>query len=445
MAKKIERTLCVETSEKIGEKVRVCGWVAVVRSHGKIVFFDLVDRSGVVQVVASGGGDVVKPQYAVEILGEVQKRPSSMVNSKMVTGEVEISLTDLNILSKSEEMPIDMGSEELNLELPTLLDLRGLTLRHPKQKAILKVGEVVIDSFRKALQEKGFTEFQSPLIVPEIAEGGAEVFEVKYFGNKAFLSQSPQLYKQIMVGAFERVYSVNKIFRAEPSVTTRHITEVVSLDAEFGFIDSWRDIIDMASYVVKYIFKEVEEKCKAELTICRATLPKIGKEIPCIKLREAQEIIFKRTGVDHRKEKDLSPDDEREICKWAEEEKGSELVFVSHYPTKARPFYTYPDPDDPDFNQGVDLIGRGVEWMTGGRRIENYQTLVEHAKRWGVDLKKIDLYLQAFKYGMPPEGGFAFGAERITQGLLGIKNIRETVAFPRDMERVDVSFSSSKS
>jgi len=438
----MERTLICETPKAVGKEVLLKGWVNTKRDHGKITFVDLRDRSGIVQVVGSGGElSSLKPEYVVEIAGEVKKRPENLVNPKLKTGEIEVEAKKVTVLSKAEELPFDMGKEVLDLTLPVLLDNRAITLRHPTQKAILKVQEVIIDAFRKALKEKDFVEFQAPSIIPEIPEGGADVFEVKYFDHKAYLAQSPQLYKQIMTGVFERVFSVNKIFRAEPSVTTRHLAEVVSLDAEFGFIDSWLDVVEMAEYTIRYILKEVSEKCEKKLAMFNATIPQIKDKIPVVKLREAQEIIFKRTKIDNRKEKDLSPEDERAICEWALEEKGSELVFVSHYPTKSRPFYTYPDPDDPEFNQGFDLIGRGFEWMTGGRRIENYELLVEHAKEWGVNIEKIGLYLQAFKYGMPPEGGFAFGAERITQGILGLKNIREGTAFPRDMERVDFRLS----
>ncbi len=412
------------------------GWVYVVRDHGKITFLDLVDGSGMVQCIGENL-EKVTPQTVIEIEGLVKKRPEKLINPKLALGDLEIEISSLKILSKASEMPFDIGKEDLDLELPTLLDYRALTMRHPKQKAILKIQTEVVDSFREALKAKDFVEFQAPSIIPEVPEGGAQVFEVKYFDHKTYLAQSPQLYKQIMVGVFERVFSVNKIFRAEPSVTTRHLTEVVSLDAEFGFIDSWLDVAEMAEYTIKYIFESVKKNCAEEIKLLGASLPVVSDKIPVVKLREAQEIIFKRTGVDHRTEKDLAPEDEREICKWAMEEKGSELVFVSHFPTKSRPFYTYPDPDEPEFNQGFDLIGKGVEWLTGGRRIENYETLVAHAKEWKVDTKKIDIYLQAFKYGMPPEGGFAFGAERITQGIIGLKNIREATAFPRDMERVD--------
>lgn len=438
----MKRTLICETPKAVGKEVLLKGWVNTKRDHGKITFVDLRDRSGIVQVVGSGEElSSLKPEYVIEIVGEVKKRPENLVNPKLKTGEIEVEVKKVTVLSKAEELPFDMGKEVLDLTLPVLLDNRAITLRHPTQKAILKVQEVIIDAFRKALKEKDFVEFQAPSIIPEIPEGGADVFEVKYFDHKAYLAQSPQLYKQIMTGVFERVFSINKIFRAEPSVTTRHLAEVVSLDAEFGFIDSWLDVVEMAEYTIRYILKEVSEKCEKKLAMFNATIPQIKDKIPVVKLREAQEIIFKRTKIDNRKEKDLSPEDERAICEWALEEKGSELVFVSHYPTKSRPFYTYPDPDDPEFNQGFDLIGRGFEWMTGGRRIENYELLVEHAKEWGVNIEKIGLYLQAFKYGMPPEGGFAFGAERITQGILGLKNIREGTAFPRDMERVDFRLS----
>jgi nondiscriminating aspartyl-tRNA synthetase len=334
-----------------------------------------------------------------------------------------------------------MGKESLDLELPTLLDYRSLTLRHPKIKAIFKVQEVIVDSFRKALQEKDFVEFQAPSIISSAPEGGAEVFEVKYFDHKAYLAQSPQLYKSLLVSIFERVFSVNKVFRAEPSVTTRHLTEVVSLDAEFGFIKNWQEVRDMSEYVIKYILKEVEEKCSKELKLHNATIPQVSAEIPTLKLREAQEIIFQRTGRDVRAEKDPSPEDEREICKWAQETHNSDLVFITHYPTKYRPFYTYPDDENPEYNQGFDLIGRGVEWMTGGRRIHDYKTLVDHAKEWGINPENIKLYLQAFSFGMPPLGGFAFGAERITMNILNLANVREATLFPRDMERVDIRLS----
>jgi nondiscriminating aspartyl-tRNA synthetase len=200
--------------------------------------------------------------------------------------------------------------------------------------------------------------------------------------------------------------------------------------------------MDMAEYVIKEIFAKVKHECSEELEMYSATLPKVPKKIPRIKMREAQEIIFKRTKRDNRKEPDLEPEDEREICKWALKEHGSELIFITHYPTDKRPFYTYPDPDDPEYTYSFDLLGRGLEWVTGGQRIHDYNQLVENIKKWKLKPEEFETYLQAFKYGMPPEGGFALGAERITMQILGLKNVREASLFPRDMERVDVRLSS---
>ena len=431
------RTLISETPTLVDQQVTIKGWVNSVRSYGKLVFADIRDRSGIVQVVGDDKLSLAKEEDVVEIIGKVKNRTEKYFNPKIITGKIEIELIDIKILAKSQELPFDIHQPDLNVTLPVLLDNRTLSFRHPKIKAIFKVEEVVIDSFRQALKAQDFMEFQAPSIIPSVPEGGAEVFKVDYFGHQTFLSQSPQLYKSLLVSAFERVFSVNKIFRAEPSVTTRHLTEVVSLDAEMGLIDSWEEVRDTAEYVIKYILKNVNDRCQFELELFNATIPVIKDKIPSIKLRDAQKIIFDRTGRDCRQEKDFSPDDEREICKWSLETYGSDLVFVSHFPTKYRPFYTYPDDADPEYNQGFDLIGRGVEWLTGGRRINDYQTIMEHVKQWGIDPANIDLYLQAFRYGMPPLGGFAFGAERITMQILNLTNIREASLFPRDMERVD--------
>lgn len=440
----MERTLILDCNQKVGASVRVCGWVSTRRDHGKIKFIDLYDRSGLVQAVVTDSTVDLHPQDVVCITGKVQKRPENLVNKNISSGEIEISAETVEVLSKAEELPFDMGGKDLNLQLPTLLDYRSLTLRHPKVKEIFKLQEVVVDAFRESLKKKDFTEFQSPVIIPQTAEGGSEVFEVKYFEYKAYLAQSPQFYKQIMVGVYERAFAVNKTLRAEPSVTTRHLTEVTTLDAEFGFIDSWLDLMEMAEYVIKYIFDCVGKDAKQALSIYGATIPKIPDKIPYIKLREAQEIIFKRTGRDNRKEPDLGPEDEREICRWALEEKESDLIFITHYPVSKRPFYTFEDPEDLGFTLSFDLLGRGTEWLTGGQRIHNYDKLVSNAKERGINLEKSELYLQAFKYGMPPHGGFSFGSERIVMHTLGLANVREASLFPRDMERVDIRLSKVK-
>lgn len=437
------RTLAEETPQKIDRQVMLCGWIERVRSHGKIAFFDLRDRSGIIQIVAAtpetvASIEAVSVQTVVTLEGTVKERGERYQNPDMPLGKVEVELSRaIEVLSKAEEMPFDMGGAELNLQLPTLLDYRALTLRHQQIAPIFKVTEVVIDTFRKSLKKMDFTEFQAPVIIPQAAEGGSEVFEVKYFDHKAYLAQSPQFYKQIMVGVFERVFTVNKTLRAEPSVTTRHLTEVTTLDAEFGFIESWEDVMDMAGYVITEILNAVDAEMKPVLEMYKTTIPKIGNPIPRIKLRKAQEIIAKRTSRPISNEPDLSPEDEKEICRWALEEKNSDLVFVTHYPVSKRPFYTYEDPQDPGYTLSFDLIGRGTEWLTGGQRINDYAKLVEAAKGRGIDLEKSEIYLQSFRFGMPPEGGFSFGSERIVMHILGLSNVREASLFPRDMERID--------
>ena len=237
--------------------------------------------------------------------------------------------------------------------------------------------------------------------------------------------------------AFERVFSVNKIFRAEPSATTRHLTEVVSLDAEMSFIDSWRDVRDMSEKTVRYILKQVEERCSAELALLETTLPTMIDETPTLSLTEAQEKIKAETARDVVGDKDLNPEDERVLCEIIKRETDSDFVYVYGYPTRQKPFYVYPNPENPEFNEGMDLLCRGVEWLSGGRRINDYAQLMEHIEKWNMDPEKINMFLEAFRYGVPPEGGFAFGAERMTMQILGLKNIREATMFPRDMNRID--------
>jgi len=431
----MQRILNLETKKHIGKKVKISGWVNSRRDHGGIVFFDLRDRTGILQVVCQEKlAQGIKDEYVLEIEGEMQKRPIKMVNSELETGEVELKAENIKILAQAETLPFDL--RDLNVSLPTLLDFRPLTLRNKKIQAIFKIQGQMISSFRKSLKESGFTEFESPLIVPSNAEGGAEVFHIDYYGRHAYLSQSPQLYKQILVGVFERVFTVARVFRAEPSITTRHLSEYISLDAEMGFIESWEDVMDVCENVIKDIFSDLKKSCSKELRIHETSLPETRK-IPRIKMREAQEIIFQRTKRDNRKEPDLEPEDEKEICSWAKEKHGSELIFITHYPAKKRPFYTYPDPQDPDYTLSFDLLFRGLEIVTGGQRINQEEELLKNIKKWKNQPKDFQFYLQAFKYGLPTEGGFAMGLERIIKQILGLGNVREASLFPRDMERID--------
>ncbi|MFH1582668.1 MAG: aspartate--tRNA(Asn) ligase [bacterium] len=443
------RILNLETNKSAGKQVKVAGWVQTIRAHGKIVFFDLRDRSGLLQIVFVPGSPAyekmkkVKPEWVVEITGIIKKRPEKMVNDNIETGKVEMEAKEMKVLAESDPIPFDYLEKDLQVSLPTLLDQRPLTVRNEKVKAAFKLGDEITDSFRKTLKAMDFTEFQSPCIVPNVAEGGAEIFEINYYKHKAYLSQSPQLYKQIMLGAFERVFTIAHIFRAEPSVTTRHLSEYVSLDTEMAFIESWEEIMDVCEKIIKNMVENAQKNCKKELELYGVEKPKIGR-IPRIKMKEAQKIIFQRTKKDQRKEPDLDPEDEKEISKWALEKHKSDFVFITHYPTKKRPFYTYPDPKDKDYTLSFDLLFRGLEIVTGGQRINNYKQLTDNIKKWGNDLNNFSFYLQAFKYGLPPEGGFAMGQERIVKQFLGLANLREATPFPRDMERIDQRLSLTK-
>jgi len=436
------RTLIKDLNTKVGEAAKIQGWVSVRRDQGKMVFFDFRDRSGTVQAVVLPSEELaiavakeVRGEYVISASGLVNKRPAKNINPDVLNGDIELQVQTLEVLAKAEPLPFDMSLDGYNLDLPTELDHRALTLRHPKVQAIFKVQATIIDSFREFMKSQEFFEFQAPSIVPATAEGGAEVFKIDYFDKKAYLSQSPQLYKQIVMTAFERVFSVNKIFRAEPSVTTRHLTEVVSLDAEMAFIESWTDVRDMSEACVRFILMAVATNCAPELKLLKAELPTMIEKTPTLSLAEALE----KLGAPA--DKDLNPEQERRLCEMIKEETGSDFVYVYGYPTRQKPFYVYPNTKTPEVNEGMDLLCRGVEWLSGGRRINDYAQLMEHVGEWQMDPKKIEMFLEAFRYGAPPEGGFAFGAERMTMQILGLKNIREATMFPRDMNRIDQSLS----
>ncbi len=438
------RTYIKNLKDFIGESVSISGWVDVRRDQGKMIFLDFRDMTGIVQGVILPNytetleiGKTLRNEYVVKVEGKVNKRPERNIKEGILNGDLELEIIEIKVLAEAASLPFDLSLSGYNLELTTELDNRSLVLRQPKVQAIFKVSETIIDSFREFMKQNMFFEFQAPSIVPATAEGGAEVFQVDYFGKKAYLSQSPQLYKQIVMSAFERCFSVNKVFRAEPSSTTRHLTEVVCLDAEMGFIETWRDVRDMVEETFRYILKQVENKNAQHLKLLNVELPVMIDKTPTYSLREVQQKIFEINGRDVRGDKDTNPQDEREICEIVKKETGSDFVFIYGYPTRKKPFYVYPNPDEPEYNEGVDLICRGVEWLSGGRRINNYDQLNEHVKIWGMDPNKIRMFLEAFKYGVPPEGGFSFGAERITMQLLGLKNIREATMFPRDMNRID--------
>lgn len=438
----MKRTLIQETLEKVGEKVSLSGSVHTVRSHGKIAFFDLYDRTGFLQVGGFGkelAGQIasLNPQDVVTIEGLVKKRDEKYINPEMETGTIEVELESVSVIAKADTMPFDMGGRELPVELPTLLDYRSLTLKHPKVKQIFNVQASLAEEFRNAAKELGCTEIFVPTIAAGATEGGSEVFPIEYYDHKAFLTQSPQLYKQIMVGVLERVFTIAKAYRAEPSVTTRHLAEATQMDIEIGFITEFEELLDALEFVGTSMIKNVSEKHTDVLENYGVEKPLVPNKVPRLTLREAQRIVQERTGRDLSKEMDLNPEDEKEICLWAKEEKKSDFVTITHFPTKKRAFYTMPDPKDPEYSLSYDLLFRGLEILSGSQRINEYDELVEAMEKKDVDPKNFGMYLMAFQYGMPPEGGFSFGLERLTMKLLNLGNVREASLFPRDMERVD--------
>lgn len=435
----MKRTFISDTVNEIDKKVEIMGWITSIRDHGKITFLDISDNTGVIQCV---GANLLKTNLlsSVKLVGNVVSRPPKLINKEILTGSVELQIESLEVINMSSEMPFDMGQKDLNLELPTLLDFRPLTLKHSKEQAIFKLQAAVASGFRKNAEEIGCLEVFTPTIAASSTEGGSEVFKVSYYDHSAYLIQSPQLYKQITVGAFEKVYLFSHAYRAEPSVTTRHLSEVVQMDCELAFTN-FSDLLDALEKVGCGMIKFASEKHPEILKLFGIEPPMIPTHVPRLKLREAQEIIQKRTGRDVTSELDLSPEDEREICSWARSEKQSDFVTITHFPTKKRAFYTMPDPSDPEFSFSYDLLFRGIEISSGSQRINKYEEVVAAIKGRGMDPRDFELYLQSFKYGMPYEGGFSFGLERVTMKLLELDNVRRASLFPRDMERVDIRLS----
>ena len=427
----MERTYIQDLKDNIDKEVSISGWVDVARNQGKMAFFDFRDGTGFVQGVVFGKEEVLeiakalRPEWVVSIKGKVNKRPEKMINTGVDNGDIELEIFEINILSEAQELPFEKDTE---LNLDTYLDNMPLTLRSKKAQRIFKTQAKIIKAYREILDKNGFIEFQAPKLVGGDAEGGAGVFKVEYFHDKdAYLATSPQLYKQIMVGVYERVFSTGNVFRAEKHSTTRHINEYTSLDAEFGFIEDHNDVIEELSDVMKHIGKAVDEVDNL----------KIPDKIPVMKLRDAQKLISKDTGEDCTNEPDLEPAHERWLSEYALKELNSDFIFITHYPVSKRPFYTYEDEEDKGFTKSFDLLFRGVEIATGGQRVHDYNTLLEKLKEKNLDPNDFSFYLQAFKYGMPPHGGWGMGLERLTQKIFNLDNVKEATLFPREMNRID--------
>jgi nondiscriminating aspartyl-tRNA synthetase len=320
--------------------------------------------------------------------------------------------------------------------LPTILDHASVALRHPHLRAPHVIAAASVAGYRAALDKLGFTEIHTPKIVDSATESGANVFGIDYFGTRAYLAQSPQFFKQMMVGVFERVYETAPVFRAEPSDTARHLAQYTSLDAELGFVEDHRDVMAVLREAVAGMIGAVRERAGAECGLLAARLPEVPTQIPEIHFAEAQELLAAHTEEDPRGEPDLAPAHERWLCEWAAREHGSEFLFVTGYPMRKRPFYTHPEPGRPEYSNSFDLLFRGLEIVTGGQRLHKYEDYAAALAARGEGLEPYEGYLQAFQHGMPPHGGFAMGLERWVARLVGVENVRLATLFPRDITRL---------
>ena len=413
-----------------GRRVTVAGWVHRRRTLASVTFLVLRDRTGLVQVVVKEP-DVVEQvaglgeETVVAVTGTVSANPSAPGGVELVEPAVD-PLSD-----PAETPPVELWRPSLNAGLPTLLDHAPVTLRHPRSKAAWQIASASMQGFRAALSGQGFTEISTPKLVGVSTESGANVFTVDYFGRQAFLAQSPQLYKQMLVGVFERVFEVGPVFRAEPHDTVRHIAEYVSLDAELGFVRDHRDVLAVLRSALAGMVEAVREQAGAAVDLVGARLPEVPEEIPVLHFAEALEIVGAPAD-----EPDLAPEHERALSAWAEREHGSELLAVEGYPMRKRPFYTHPQPGDERWSNSFDLLFRGLELTTGGQRLHRYADYQKALAATGQDERDYAGYLQAFRHGMPPHGGFAIGLERWVARLTGAANIREVRLFPRDLNRL---------
>lgn len=442
-----ERILIGDLGQHIGQDVTICGTVSVRRDQGKLIFFDFRDRSGIVQGVVLPGKDEaaealmaaakeVRTEYIVKVEGIVNERPERNVQAEKQNGNIELEIKGIETLVEAKDLPFDLDAE---LNIDTRFDHRPYTLRSERDRDIFAVQATILKAFRASLDEQDFTEFQAPVLVGGDAEGGSAVFEIPdYYGKRAFLATSGQLYKQIMVGPMERVMTIAKTFRAEKSATTRHLSEITQLEFEMGFVDGPEDVMRVLEKVARDIATTTAEKHADVLARFGTTPARLPEgSFPVFTLREAQEIIDREFGGSSVGEPDLEPEHERQICEYAARVHGSDFVFITRFPTSKRAFYTHEDPADPEWSLSFDLLFRGLEINSGAQRIHDYDALVAKMEARGMDPEKFSFYLQAFKAGLPPHGGCSTGLERITARMLELANVKEASTFPRDMNRID--------
>ena len=423
----------LETPE--GTEVKLEGAVHIIRDMGEVAFVILRKSEGLVQCVYEEGSvdfplKDLKEESAVAVTGTVKKEDRA-------PGGVEVRLQTITVLSEpTEPMPLAVNKWKMNTSLEAMLNMRPIALRNVRERAKFRIQEGVVRAFRDFLHSQGFTEIHTPKIGAKGAEGGANIFKLEYFHRPAVLAQSPQFYKQMLVGVFDRVFEVGPVFRAEKHNTKRHLNEYTSLDFEMGYIDSFEDIMAMETGFLQYMVDLLKKDYEKELKILGVTLPNVDK-IPTVRFDEAKRKVAEKYGRKIRNPYDLEPEEEALIGQYFKEECDADFVFVTHYPSKKRPFYAMDDPADPTFTLSFDLLYHGLEITTGGQRIHDYNMLLEKIEKRGMTTEGMEQYMDTFKHGMPPHGGLGIGLERLTMKLIGEDNVRETTLFPRDMSRLE--------
>ena len=416
------------------------GFVIIRKSDGLL---QAVINNGSSQIIDEQGetinaNDLIR-EMAIIAVGQVHE--AKIKDKSVKYNNIEIDIERIEVVSRPATTEvIDVNSLKFSDDESILrykFDNRQVTIRNPRDMAIFKVSSTIAQAFAEYLSSVGFTQIFTPKIVSEGAEGGANVFKMDYFGKQVYLAQSPQFYKQICVGVFERVFEIAPCYRAEKHNTSRHLNEFISLDVEMGFIKGQEEVMEIEMNLLRYITKAVKEKCGHELQLLDSQLPSIPYKVPSYRLSEVHELLFnEKLTSDHRGEDDMAPEEERAICKYAKEKYGSDYVFITHFPTEHRAFYAMNDPDDPSLTLSYDLLMCGIEITSGGQRIHDEAEYRRKMIERGMNPNNFKFYLDTFHNGMPPHGGFAIGLERITSCFLGISNVKEASLFPRDINRV---------
>ena len=409
--------------------VTLHGMVHALRDLGGVTFLTLRTREGLVQCVCPRRPEGVREECAVSVSGLLRPEPRA-------PGGAELAEARFTVLSRPAAPPPVPLSKKSSLSMDTELSLRPVTLRAPRARAVFRIQAAVCRAFREFLQEEDFTEIHTPKLGRAGAEGGSSQFRLDYFGRKAVLAQSPQLYKQAMVGVFERVYEIGPVFRAEKHATQRHLNEYTSLDLEMGFLHSFTDLMALEQGFLRRLVDLLRREYAGELALLGAELPD-AEHIPAVRFDEAKRLAAEAYGYAIREPYDLEPEEEQHIGRYAKEVWGSDFVFVTHYPGRKRPFYTMDDPEDPRYTLSFDLLFRGMEITTGGQRIHNYGQQVEKLKARGMEPEDFSGYLLFHKHGAPPHGGLGIGLERLTMQLCGLDNIPRASLFPRDRTRLE--------